>query len=126
MRAPAVLVVDDEPTIRFCLERLLGAEGFRATTAADRGQALASLGEQRPDVVLLDLVLDDGEGYGFCATLRESSGRPDLPILMMSARTRPDEHQRGAAAGADGYLRKPFDIATLKRALAELLPAAEA
>jgi DNA-binding response OmpR family regulator len=120
------LVVDDEPTMRFCLERLLRAEGFQVMTAADRGEALVRLAERRPDVVLLDVVLDDGEGYGFVGTLRERCGRPDLPIMMMSARTRPDERQRGEAVGADGYLRKPFDIATLTRALDGLLPVVEA
>ncbi len=126
MQTRAVLVVDDEPTMRFCLERLLRAEGFHVMTAADRAQALASIGERRPDVVLLDVVLHDGDGYGFCGTLRERCERPQLPILMMSARTRPDERQRGEAVGADGYLRKPFDLATLKRTLDGLLPVAEA
>ena len=126
MRTRAVLVVDDEPTMRFCLERLLRAEGFQVMTAADRGEALVRLAERRPDVVLLDVVLDDGEGYGFVGTLRERCGRPDLPIMMMSARTRPDERQRGEAVGADGYLRKPFDIATLTRALDGLFPVVEA
>ena len=126
MRTRAVLVVDDEPTMRFCLERLLKAEGFQVMTAADRAEALARVAERRPDAVLLDVVLDDGDGYGFLGPLRERCGRQDLPILMMSARTRPDERQRGEAVGADGYLRKPFDIATLKRALDGLLPAGEA
>ena len=125
MRTRAVLVVDDEPTMRFCLERLLRAEGFQVMTAADRAEALAWTAERCPDAVLLDVVLDDGEGYGFLGTLRERCGRPDLPVLMMSARTRPDERQRGEAVGADGYLRKPFDIATLKRALDGLLPVVE-
>jgi DNA-binding response OmpR family regulator len=119
-----VLVVDDEATMRFCLEHLLRREGFHVMTAADRGQALTSIAERCPDIVLLDVVLGDGEGYGLCGRLRERAGRPDLPILMMSARTRPDERQRGEAVGADGYLRKPFDIATLKRTLDGLMPVA--
>ena len=126
MRSRAVLVVDDEATMRFCLERLLRAEGFQVMTAADRAQALARVAERPPDAVLLDVVLEDGDGYGFLCTLRERCGRADLPIVMMSARTRPDERQRGEAVGADGYLRKPFDIATLKRALDGLVPAVEA
>ena len=126
MRSRAVLVVDDEPTMRFCLERLLRAEGYQVMTASGRNDALARLGERSPDAVLLDVVLEDGDGYGFLGTLRERCGRPELPIVMMSARTRPDERQRGEAVGADGYLRKPFDIATLKRALDGLLPVAEA
>jgi DNA-binding response OmpR family regulator len=119
-----VLVVDDEPTMRFCLERLLRAEGFHVVTACGRNEALARIADRPPDVVLLDVVLDDGEGYGLCGALRERAGRADLPVLMMSARTRPDERQRGEAVGADGYLRKPFDLATLKRALDGLLPVA--
>lgn len=125
MRSRAVLVVDDEPTMRFCLERLLRAEGFHVVTAADRTQALARVAEGVPDVVLLDVVLDDGEGYDLCGVLRARAGRANLPVVMMSARTRPDERQRGEAVGADGYLRKPFDLATLKRALDGLSPIVE-
>jgi DNA-binding response OmpR family regulator len=104
---------------------LLRAEGFQVLMARDRAEALAGVASRCPDVVLLDVVLDDGDGYGLCGVLREHSGRPDLPILMMSARTRPDERQRGEAVGADGYLRKPFDIATLKRVLDGMLPVVE-
>ncbi len=124
MTSRAILVVDDDPVIRFCLERLLSSEGFRVTSVADADAALAQVDAAPPDVVVLDIVLDETDGYAFCRRLKDRPGVPELKVVMVSARARPDERERGHAAGADGYLAKPFGVAALKQTLEDvLLPA---
>lgn len=117
MSSRAVLVVDDDPIMRFCLQRLLQSEGYAVRTAADPDAALAALEADRPDAVILDIVLDTSDGYAFCRHLKSAPSHDGLKIVMVSARARPDEVERGRAAGADGYLAKPFGVAALKQAL---------
>lgn len=119
----AVLVVDDEPTMRFCLHRLLTARGFEVATAADASTALGSVQETTPDAVVLDVVLEDTDGCRLCAELRHACADKDLKILMVSARSGPDDVEKGLAAGADGYLAKPFAAGALLERLTTLLDA---
>ncbi len=116
----AVLVVDDEPIMRFCLERLLTADGFAVRTVANAAGALDSLAVEAPDAVILDVVLDQDDGCVLCLKMREA-GPKDMKIVMVSARSRPDDVEKGLAAGADAYLAKPFGMDSLRDRLAALL-----
>ncbi|PWG63558.1 response regulator transcription factor [Sediminicurvatus halobius] len=106
--AQHVLIVDDEPNIVLSLEFLLSRSGFSVATANDGEGALAAAREQRPDVVLLDIMLPGMDGYELCQALREQPGLESVPILMLTARGREVDREKGLSLGADDYIVKPF------------------
>ncbi len=119
---PTVLIVDDEALVRETLTDLLEAEDYRVL-AAESGQQVASLiGEA--DLVLLDAMLPDKDGWAVCRTIKEHD--PLLPVLMVTARTSPEDVVRTFAAGADDYIAKPFNVAELSARIGTRLRAHEA
>ncbi len=107
---PRVLVVDDEMAIRRFLRTSLGAEGFDVIEAATGEQALTSVAQDRPDLVLLDLGLPDLDGVEVTRRLREWS---QVPIIIISVRDRELDKVRALDEGADDYLTKPFGLGEL-------------
>ena len=118
-----LLLVEDDARIREALGLAMADEGYRVLEAATGEQALALLAEidREPDVVLLDLMLPGMDGLTVCARLRE---RGDLPIIVVTARTGPNEEIAGLEAGADDYVSKPVDAGELSARLRALLPRA--
>lgn len=106
----AILVVDDEPHARLLLTELLEAEGFRVVSVARGEEAFAWLGEI--DLVLLDAMLPGRDGWSICRELKDDHD-PLLPVIMVTARTSPEDVVRTFAAGADDYVAKPFHAAEL-------------
>lgn len=104
-----VLLVDDDAEICQFLETLLGLEGFETRTAATAADALAGLAAA--DLVLLDVAMPDVDGLELCRRIRGAGFRG--PVLVVSARPGPDLPRKAAEAGADGFIRKPFDNAEL-------------
>ncbi|MCB9897047.1 MAG: response regulator transcription factor [Planctomycetes bacterium] len=100
-----MLVVEDDPSTADALRRYLEHEGHAVDVAGDGLAALDLLRTRPPDAVLLDLMLPGLGGLEICRRLRETS---DVPVLMLTARTREDEIVRGLDAGADDYVVKPF------------------
>ncbi len=105
-----VLVVEDEPSIRTMLQSALAVEGFTVITATSVGEAKAVLQHGRPDVVLLDLGLPDGDGI---EVVRHARTRSAVPILVLSARHQEVERIATLDAGADDFLSKPFSVGEL-------------
>lgn len=101
-----VLVVEDDPSLRKALERVLVANGFDVVVAADGEEALALLRKRAFDVLVLDLVLPGRDGIEVCQILRRQGSQ--LPILMLTARDTVRDRVVGLEAGADDYLAKPF------------------
>jgi len=101
-----VLVVDDDPPIRRMLERTLVAEGYRVESAADGGEALASVERFVPDLLVLDVAMPGLDGLAVCVRLRRAGLA--LPILLLTARDAVADRVVGLDAGADDYLVKPF------------------
>ncbi|KQV05652.1 MULTISPECIES: two-component system response regulator CseB [unclassified Kitasatospora] len=108
--APRILLVEDDEVIREATRMALERYGFPVDTAADGLEGLESFRAQRPDILLLDVMLPLLDGVGLCRRIREES---QLPILMMSARTEPIDVISGLEAGADDYITKPFETAVL-------------
>ncbi|MBT2211778.1 MULTISPECIES: response regulator transcription factor [Actinomadura] len=106
-----LLVVDDEPTIRELLAASLRFAGFAVTSAATGEEAVAAAARERPDLVLLDVMLPDLDGFSVIARLRERGG--PLPVLFLTARDAPSDKVRGLTAGGDDYVTKPFDLEEL-------------
>src|SRR5256714_7339097 len=100
------LVVDDDPTVSDVVRRYLEREGFTVALAADGPAALMSFGDERPDLVVLDLMLPGLDGLEVCKRLRASA--PDLPVVMLTALGEESDRVLGLEVGADDYVTKPF------------------
>jgi len=114
-----ILIVEDNPDIASALAENLAAEGHRVRTAPGAAEALAQLGQERPSLVILDLMLPDGRGEEVLAGLR-SQGLA-CPVLILSALTDEPTKVRGFRLGADDYVTKPFGLLELLARVDSLL-----
>ena len=105
--ARTILVVDDETTLRETLVDALETEGFRVVSAADGREALTVFRAERPDLVLLDLMLPELSGIEVCRIIRAESG---VPIVMLTAKDSELDKVVGLELGADEYVTKPFSL----------------
>jgi two-component system phosphate regulon response regulator PhoB len=103
-----VLVVDDEPDITALVAYHLAKAGYRVITAATGRDALRAAREERPDLVVLDLMLPGVSGYDVLAELRRRDETKDIGVIVLTARKEPPDRIKGLALGADDYLAKPF------------------
>lgn len=110
MSAPRVLMIEDEPEIRRFVRMALQSEGLEVFDAASLQRGLIDAATRRPELVVLDLGLPDGDGLDF---IREFRGWSKAPILVLSAREGEDRKVQALDAGADDYLVKPFGVAEL-------------
>src|SRR4051812_34634298 len=101
-----VLVVDDDPTVSDVVRRYLERAGFGVTLAADGPAALAAVAANRPDLVVLDLMLPGLDGLEVCRRLRAAD--PALPVVMLTALGEEADRVLGLSLGADDYVTKPF------------------
>ena len=114
-----VLVVDDDKAVRESLRRSLEFNGYTVTLACDGAEALASIGSQRPDVVVMDVMMPRLGGLETTRALRTAGN--DVPVLVLTARDAVGDRVEGLDAGADDYLTKPFALAELLARLRALL-----
>ena len=119
-----IIVVEDDPTIGRFVELELLHAGYSVTRCIDGEQALESLGVQAPDLIILDIMLPGADGIEIAGTIRERG--LNTPILMLTARSETQDVVRGFDAGADDYLRKPFEIPELLSRVRALLKRTEA
>jgi DNA-binding response OmpR family regulator len=105
-----VLVVDDDPSIRAMLEYTLSFEDFEVTSVSDGKAALDHLKFNRPDIVLLDVMMPVIDGIEVAKSIRSDSDLEDVPVIMMSAKTQDTDIMAGWVAGAASYVTKPFDL----------------
>ncbi len=112
-----VLVVDDEPVIRALVADVLRDEGFTVITAADGREGLDLLARERPDLVLMDVMMPGLDGREAYLAMRSRPDLPDVPVVMMSAAVKPD----GLDPSIAGYLPKPFDLDDLLTLVERLL-----
>jgi two-component system, OmpR family, response regulator MprA len=114
-----ILVVDDDRPVRESLRRSLSFNGYDVELAADGMEALESVAEQRPDAIVLDVMMPRLDGLETCRRLRAAGD--DLPVLMLTAREMVSDRVAGLDAGADDYLAKPFALEELLARLRALL-----
>jgi len=104
-----ILVVDDDPNLLALLSKMLMRVGVTPTTAENGTEALDRLhGDQPFDLLILDLMLPDIDGFEVLSRIREENTYDDMPVLILSARADPDTIKQGLDLGADGYLTKPY------------------
>ncbi len=106
--AKYVLVVDDEPNIVLSLEFLMKKEGYEVQSAANGEEAMQAIGKKTPDLILLDVMMPRKDGYEVCQELRANPAWKDIKIIMLTAKGRDVEREKGLALGADDYITKPF------------------
>ena len=115
----AILVVDDDASIRRMLARALGADGYRVEVAADGGAALAAVERSLPDAIVLDVAMPGLDGLAVARRLRDKGLA--VPVLLLTARDAVADRVAGLDAGADDYLVKPFATEELLARLRALL-----
>ncbi len=103
-----VLIVDDEPNIVLSIKFLMTQEGYEVRTAGTGEEALRALAKQVPDLVILDVMMPKPDGFEICQTIRTTPAWRDIPVIILTAKGRDVERQKGLALGADDYITKPF------------------
>ncbi len=103
-----ILVVDDEPVNRQVLKNQLSMQGYRIQVAIDGRQALEMLERQKPQLILLDVMMPHLSGYEVCSHIRKTHNATDLPVILLTAKDRPEDIVEGFRCGANDYLTKPF------------------
>ena len=106
--AKYVLIVDDEPNIVLSLEFLMKKEGYKVVSAGNGEEAMQTIAENKPDLILLDVMMPKKDGYELCQELRADKSWKDIKIIMLTAKGRDVEREKGLALGADDYITKPF------------------
>ena len=104
----SILVVDDEPNIVLSLEFIMQKEGYDVRIAKDGEAALKAIREKVPDLVLLDIMMPAMSGYEVCQRIRANPEWKDIRIVMLTAKGREGDQEKGMAMGADEYITKPF------------------
>lgn len=116
-----ILIVDDEPNIVISLEFLMKREGYEVAVASDGDAALEQVAAKRPDLVLLDVMLPMKSGFEVCQQLRANPQWAGIKVVMLTAKGREAEVEKGLALGADAYMTKPFSTKDLVGQVKQLL-----
>ena len=123
---PHILIVDDEPNIVMSLEFLMRKNGYQVSIARNGTEALDVIDHTPVDLVLLDIMMPDVDGYQVCRHIRQHPERAGTRIIMLSAKSKEADIQKGYEAGADLYLPKPFSTRQLMEKVKELLAVGQA
>jgi len=119
--ATSVLIADDDLSISRALSFLMQREGHDVRTVTDGEQALAAIEMQRPDLVLLDVMMPKGNGYEICRALRADPSYDGVRIVMLTAKGGEADQRVGMELGADAYISKPFAIGEVVSCVKDLL-----
>jgi DNA-binding response OmpR family regulator len=106
---PKILVVDDSPSELLLMQSALEGLGCEILTAADGDQALRQAVEQRPDLIVLDVILPKKSGYQVCRQLKQAPATKSIKIIMISSKSQDSDKFWGMKQGADEYITKPFE-----------------
>lgn len=108
MKKGKILVVDDENYILHILDFSLGAEGYEVLTAEDGEAAVQKCKDERPDLVVLDVMMPKMDGFEACRAIKRDPDLAGTPVILLSAKARDVDQKQGYEAGADDYITKPF------------------
>jgi two-component system, OmpR family, aerobic respiration control protein ArcA len=118
---PSVLIIEDDETMRAALKRILESEGLDVRTAADGTQLGEAIGDKPVDLIILDVGLPWINGLELAKLLREHDSLKNIPLVFISGKTSEFDVKRGFEAGADDYIKKPFEIDKVKKTIRTLL-----
>jgi DNA-binding response OmpR family regulator len=117
----SVLIADDEPNISTALRYLMASKGYDVRVAHDGEEALSMVADQPPDLILLDVMMPKRDGYDVCQTIRTNPDWRAIKIIMLSAKGRDIEVEKGLALGADAYFSKPCSTRELAAKVRSML-----
>ncbi len=118
----SAIVVDDEPMLAKFIQSYLMFEGFRVRVASNREEVVTEFRKQpAPDLILLDVVLPDADGFDILLRLRQHPALKDVPVIMLTGKATREAVLKGLAAGADGYVTKPFEADALMHVVRTVL-----
>jgi DNA-binding response OmpR family regulator len=119
-----ILIADDEPNIVISLEYLMKRAGYEVSVARDGQEAIDAIRRERPSLVLLDVMMPKKSGFDVCQELRADDAVKDTLVLMLTAKGRDTDVDKGLGVGADAYMTKPFSTKELVAKVHEMLGAA--
>jgi two-component system alkaline phosphatase synthesis response regulator PhoP len=118
--AKKILVIDDDPGLLELVGFILEQQGYEVITALDGSEGLRKVMEEKPDCLILDIMLPGIDGIEVCRYLRANPKTANLPILMLTAKALPRDQKIGFESGADDYLTKPFALSELVKRVKSL------
>ena len=118
---PKITLVDDDRDAREMLTQALESAGFEVTAAANGLRLISSLHVDRPDLILLDVLMSWIDGFELCRSIKKNEEFRDIPVIFVSARSAPSAIREGFAAGAVDYFVKPVDLDRLEARIREVL-----
>jgi two-component system, OmpR family, aerobic respiration control protein ArcA len=116
-----ILLIEDDETMRTALKRIFEHEGYNVKSAADGTQLASVLDDSPVDLIMLDIGLPWINGFELAHLLKEHPDLKQIPLVFLSGRTSDEDIKRGFDAGADDYIKKPFDIEQIKKTVSVLL-----
>jgi CheY-like chemotaxis protein len=120
---PSILIVEDSPTTQKVISMVLARKGYTCRKAISGAEAIQSMQSHLPDLVLLDAMLPDMDGYSVLSQMQQIEKMKKIPVVMLTAKTGATDRQKGMASGANAYLTKPFDPDKLLSTVAQYAPA---
>ncbi len=125
MKGNKILIIDDDAFIRRPLEFILREEGFAPVTAVDGEDGLAKIEGDRPDLIVLDVMMPGMDGFDVCRRVRSDPRFSSIPVILLTAKGQENDCERGRAAGATDFMSKPYSPSELLRRVREILSEAE-
>ncbi len=122
-RGPLVLVVDDDPTVREVVRLNLEMEGYAVKEAGNAAEGLAVLDEEAPDLILLDVMMPQVDGWEMLRRVQEQHGIGAIPVVMFSGKIDDTSRAEATQRGAQGFVGKPFDLRSLIDQTKQIVPA---
>jgi DNA-binding response OmpR family regulator len=116
-----ILIADDEPSLRFLITSTLEDEGYELLEAADGLQAYDLILKEKPDMVILDVMMPGLTGYEICTKIKKSTDLKNIIVIMLTAKGQEKDREQSILSGADLYMRKPFSPFQLLENVAALL-----
>ena len=122
MKNNKILIVEDEESLLKLESILLSSKGYSVTGVMDGKAALEEIKKNRPDLVLLDVMLPEMDGFEVCRRIKEESETAGIPVVMLTAKKSNQDIERGRQVGADAYITKPFKSTRVVDVIQGLIP----
>jgi len=122
MKNNKILIVEDEESLLKLESILLSSKGYSVTGVMDGKAALEEIKKNRPDLVLLDVMLPEMDGFEVCRRIKEESETAGIPVVMLTAKKSNQDIERGRQVGADAYITKPFKSTRVIEVIQGLIP----